>query len=222
MNNLLILIKREIKLILRNSKSLLSYSSFFFISLLIFVFTIGPDNETLKKLYVPILWVIVIFSLILISESFVLEDYIDGSLSELQFLGYAEEIIFLAKCIAMFFSLVVPNIILLIPITSIFFGVDLTYTLNTIFYFFSVITNINIDNDFIGFHVASNKKENKFINFILVMPFFIPTVIFSTSSNFFNYEINPEFKFFILIGLFLITLPITIIFGKLIIKELNY
>ena len=54
------------------------------------------------------------------------------------------------------------------------------------------------------------------------MPFFIPTVIFSTSSNFFNYEINPEFKFFILIGLFLITLPITIIFGKLIIKELNY
>ena len=65
-------------------------------------------------------------------------------------------------------------------------------------------------------------KRNKFINFILVMPFFIPTVIFSTSSNFFNYEINPEFKFFILIGLFLITLPITIIFGKLIIKELNY
>jgi len=220
MNNLLILIKREIKLILRNSKSLLSYSSFFFISLLIFVFTIGPDNETLKKLYVPILWVIVIFSLILISESFVLEDYIDGSLSELQFLGYAEEIIFLAKCIAMFCSLVVPNIIL-IPITSIFFGVDLTYTLNTIFIFFlslPTLTLITILSAFMSLQI----KRNKFINFILVMPFFIPTVIFSTSSNFFNYEINPEFKFFILIGLFLITLPITIIFGKLIIKEINY
>ena len=31
------------------------------------------------------------FSLILISESFVFEDFLDGSLSELQFLGYSEE-----------------------------------------------------------------------------------------------------------------------------------
>ena len=34
---------------------------------------------------------ITIFSLILISESFVFEDFLDGSLSELQFLGYSEE-----------------------------------------------------------------------------------------------------------------------------------
>ncbi len=220
MNNLLILIKREIKLIFRNSKNLLSYSSFFFISLLIFVFTIGPDSEALKKLYVPILWIVIIFSLILISESFVLEDYVDGTLSELQFLGYTEEIIFLAKSIAMFLSLVIPNIIL-IPITSILFGMNLTHTLNTIFIVFlslPTLTLITILSAFMSLQI----KRNKFINFILVMPFFIPTVIFSTSSNFFTYEVNPELKFFILIGLFLITLPITIIFGKLIIKEINY
>ena len=159
MNNLLILIKREIKLILRKLKEFIVIFVFFFFH---FSFNIRFYNwsrqRNTEKIYVPILWVGVIFSLILISESFVLEDYIDGSLSELQFLGYAEEIIFLAKCIAMFFFSCSQNIIL-IPITSIFFGVDLTYTLNTIFIFFSVINYINIDNDFIGFHVASNKKK---------------------------------------------------------------
>ena len=143
----------------------------------------------------PILWVIVIFSLILISESFVLEDYIDGSLSELQFLGYAEEIIFLAKYLSQCFPLTLFQHHINTDNINIFW-VNLTYALNTILFFFlslPTLTLITILSAFMSLQI----KRNKFINFILVMPFFIPTVIFSTSSNFFNYEINPEFKFFV-------------------------
>ena len=46
--------------------------------------------------------------------------------------------------------------------------------------------------------------------------------IVATSENFFVTSFGNEFKIFVLIGLFLITLPLSILVGKLIIKELNY
>lgn len=117
MSNFIKLLKREINLIIKNSRSLMSYSSFFLISLILFIFAIGPDEEILSSLYRPILWIIMIFALIAISETFVFDDFADGSLSELQFLGYSEISIFLAKCFAMSFSLLFPNLFL-IPISS--------------------------------------------------------------------------------------------------------
>tara|TARA_B100000242_G_scaffold102172_1_gene70405 strand:- start:946 stop:1110 length:165 start_codon:yes stop_codon:yes gene_type:complete len=54
------------------------------------------------------------------------------------------------------------------------------------------------------------------------MPFLIPIIIIATSENFFVTNLGNELKIFVLIGLFLITLPLSILIGKLIIKELNY
>lgn len=132
MNNMLKLLEREISLTFKNSKSLISYASFFFIALILFIFAIGPDTGILSSFFRPITWMIMIFALISISETFVHEDYLDGSLQELQFLGYSEMSIFLSKCLAMTISLLIPNLIL-IPISSIFFNVENFFLLETIF-----------------------------------------------------------------------------------------
>ena len=54
------------------------------------------------------------------------------------------------------------------------------------------------------------------------MPFYIPIIIFTTSNNdqifYSSFELN---KILILIGFFLITLPITLLLGKLILNEIN-
>jgi heme exporter protein B len=158
--------------------------------------------------------------LILVSESFVFEDFLDGSLSELQFLGYSEESIFLSKCLVMFMSLIIPNIFL-IPISSILFEINFldVIELTTLFIVsLPTITLISILSAFFSLQV----KRNKFIQFILILPFFIPIIIFATSENFFVANLGNEFKILVLIGLFLITLPLSILVGKLIIKELNY
>ena len=214
------LIFREFIITFKNTKSLYSYCTFFFTSMLLFVFAIGPDISILSPVYKPILWMITIFSLILISESFVFEDFLDGSLSELQFLGYSEENIFLSKCLVMFMSLIIPNIFL-IPISSILFEINFldVIELTTLFIVsLPTITLISILSAFFSLQV----KRNKFIQFILIMPFFIPIIIFATSENFFVANLGNEFKILVLIGLFLITLPLSILVGKLIIKELNY
>ena len=220
MKNFKNLLYREFIISFKNTKSLYSYCTFFFTSILLFVFAIGPDISVLSPIYKPILWMITIFSLILISESFVFEDFLDGSLSELQFLGYSEEEIFLSKSLVMFISLLIPNIIL-IPVSSILFNVSFLEVIEIIVLFIislPTITLISILSALFSLQV----KRNKFIQFILIMPFLIPIIIIATSENFFVTNLGNELKIFVLIGLFLITLPLCILIGKLIIKELNY
>ena len=220
MKNFKNLLYREFIISFQNTKSLYSYCTFFFTSILLFVFAIGPDILILSTIYKPILWMITIFSIILISESFVFEDFLDGSLSELQFLGYSEEVIFLSKSLVMFISLLIPNIIL-IPVSSILFNVSFLEIIEIIVLFIislPTITLISILSALFSLQV----KRNKFIQFILIMPFLIPIIIIATSENFFVTNLGNELKIFVLIGLFLITLPLCILIGKLIIKELNY
>ena len=100
--NTLTLIKREIKLSVRNFGLILSYSSFFLLSLLIFTFGVGPDIKQLNTVYIPIIWVIMLFAIILVSDNFLLSDFQDGSLKELQYLGYSEESIILSKTVVMY------------------------------------------------------------------------------------------------------------------------
>ena len=164
MKNFKNLLYREFIISFQNTKSLYSYCTFFFTSILLFVFAIGPDILILSTIYKPILWMITIFSLILISESFVFEDFLDGSLSELQFLGYSEEVIFLSKSLVMFISLEIPNIIL-IPISSILFNVSFLEIIEIIVLFIislPTITLISILSALFSLQV----KRNKFIQFI--------------------------------------------------------
>ena len=65
-------------------------------------------------------------------------------------------------------------------------------------------------------------KRNKVLQFIIIMPFYVPIIIFTTSNYdgifYSSLELN---KILILIGFFLITLPITLLLGKLILNEIN-
>tara|TARA_A100001015_G_scaffold177211_1_gene197079 strand:- start:1772 stop:1936 length:165 start_codon:yes stop_codon:yes gene_type:complete len=53
------------------------------------------------------------------------------------------------------------------------------------------------------------------------MPFFIPIIIFATSTNLYSIDDKNNINYLILFGFFLITLPMSIILGKLLIKETN-
>ena len=94
------LIKREIRIMLKNFSIIYSFSTFFVIASLIFVFSVN-DISYVKNFYKSIVWIVLIFSIMLVSENFLNEDFNDGSLKELQFLGFSEESIIISKSIAM-------------------------------------------------------------------------------------------------------------------------
>lgn len=219
MKNFEILVKRELKILFVSVKHILSYSSFFLLVFLLFAFSVGPNLKTLSSIYLPILFMIILFSLILTSENFIDEDFKNGCFKELQFLGFSPEQIFLAKCFSMFSSIIFSNFFL-IPLTSLLFGISFTSTI-TVFYIFLLSSPTLVLLSLISALFSLQIKRNKFIQFIIVMPFFIPIVIFASSTDIFNYESSNNENFLILFGFFLITLPISIIIGKLLIKETN-
>ena len=214
------LIKREIKLSVRNFGLILSYSSFFLLSLLIFTFGVGPDLNQLNTVYIPIIWVIMLFAIILVSDNFLLSDFQDGSLKELQYLGYSEESIILSKTVVMYLVLITPHFFL-IPIFSIFYNInfnDLFQLSLDIFIGMPSLILISLIASLLTIQI----KRNKVLQFIIIMPFYVPIIIFTTSNNdgifYSSFELN---KILILIGFFLITLPITLLLGKLILNEIN-
>tara|TARA_B100001939_G_scaffold122392_1_gene106104 strand:- start:1205 stop:1867 length:663 start_codon:yes stop_codon:yes gene_type:complete len=219
MKNFEILVKRELKILFVSVKHILSYSSFFLLVILLFAFSIGPNLKTLSSIYLPILFMIILFSLILTSENFIDEDFKNGCFKELQFLGFSPEQIFLAKSFSMFSSIIFSNFFL-IPLTSLLFGISFSATI-TVFYIFLLSSPTLVLLSLISALFSLQIKRNKFIQFIIVMPFFIPIVIFASSTDIFNYESSNNENFLILFGFFLITLPISIIIGKLLIKETN-
>ena len=109
MNELFILIKRELKILFLSVKQIMSYSSFFLLVFLLFAFSVGPNLKILSSIYLPILFMIILFSLILTSEHFVDEDFKNGCLKELQFLGFSPEQIFIAKSLSMLSSIIISN-----------------------------------------------------------------------------------------------------------------
>ena len=78
------LIKREMRICLKNSFVMI-FSSFFNFNFN-FCFAFGSGSIDGDKLYKPIVWVLLIFSLMLIGEDFTNNDYADGSLKKCNFL----------------------------------------------------------------------------------------------------------------------------------------
>ena len=94
-NDFINLVFREINIGIKNISMLFAFSTFFITSILIFIFCLGSNLLIIDNFYKPVVWIILIFSIMLTSENFIQNDFNDGSLKELQFLGYSEETIFL-------------------------------------------------------------------------------------------------------------------------------
>ena len=214
------LILREFNIGLRNLFIIFTFFTFFITAILIFVFAFGSNISQINGIYKPIILVILIFSIMLISENFIINDYLDGSLKELQFLGYSEELIFVCKSITMWIMVLMPTIFLF-PIFSIFSEISLIES----FYFFLNIlfaTPSLILISLISSLFSAQLKRSKIIQFIIIFPFYIPIIIFTTAANN-NIEKDNFYNsnFLILIGIFFITLPVCLYASKLIMKEIN-
>ena len=120
----------------------------------------------------------------------------------------------------MYLVLITPHFFL-IPIFSIFYNMnfnDLFQLSLDIFIGMPSLILISLIASLLTIQI----KRNKVLQFIIIMPFYVPIIVFTTSNYdgilYSSFELN---KILILIGFFLITLPITLLLGKLILNEIN-
>ena len=197
--------RRELKLFYKNIVDLFSNILFFFLSIFIFVFALGTDEQLLKTIGLGIIWSLLLLSSTLSLRKFYEEDFNNGVLIIIHMRGMSYELIVLLKILSHFLFVQVP-FLTSIPLASILFNLSMyeVYNLMVTFVIGSLILSC------LGSMSASMNllnKANFSIGGIIVLLFSIPIIIFSVGIN----EAGSDFKSLIniLIGIAFIFLGIS-------------
>ena len=173
--------KRDFKLFYSNITDLLSNILFFFLSIFIFVFALGTDEQLLKNIGLGIIWTLLLLSSTLSTRKFYEDDFNNNVLIVINMGGISYELIVLLKIISHFIFVQIP-FLFSIPIASIFFNLPTVelYSLLLTFLIGSLILSC------LGSISASMNllnKTNFSIGSLIIILFSIPVIIFSVGVN---------------------------------------
>ena len=195
---------REYKLNLSGFQDILTNITFFFISIFIFIFSIGPEKETYSFLGVGILWTLLLLSSTLSLRKFYQDDFENGNLTLLHLNGFSFELIAILKTFSHFIFVQIP-FLLSIPLASILLNVgnDKLYRL-TISFLLGALILSSLGS--ISSSMNLLNKRNYLLGSVIVMIFSIPIIIFSVGIININENFNSLVG--ILSGILLITFAV--------------
>ena len=173
------IIKRELHIAMRKQAEILNPLWFFLIVITLFPLVIGPDPKLLSRIAPGVAWVAALLSALLSFERLFRDDYIDGSLEQLMLTSQPLVLTALAKVLAHWLLTGFP-LILLSPIAalllsleiSIWWALVLTLLLGT-----PVLSCLGA----IGVALTVGLRKGGVLLSLLVVPLFIPVLIFSAS-----------------------------------------
>ena len=173
------IIKRELQIAMRKQAEILNPLWFFLIVITLFPLVIGPDPKLLSRIAPGVAWVAALLSALLSFERLFRDDSIDGSLEQLMLTSQPLVLTALAKVLAHWLLTGLP-LILLSPIAalllsleiSIWWALVLTLLLGT-----PVLSCLGA----IGVALTVGLRKGGVLLSLLVVPLFIPVLIFSAS-----------------------------------------
>ena len=197
--------KRESKLFFRNIVDIFSNILFFFLSIFIFVFALGANEELLKSIGLGIIWSLLLLSSTLSLRKFYEEDFKNGVLVIIHMRGISYELLAFLKILCHFLFVKVPFLIS-VPVAGLLFNLPIYEVYNLMITFIigslilSCLSSISASMNLLN-------KANFSIGGIVVLLFSIPLIIFSVGIN----EVSNDYKSLIniLIGMSLIFLGIS-------------
>ena len=204
LKKILIFFIRESKLFYNNIVDLFSNILFFFLSVFVFIFALGTDEQLLKTIGVGIIWSLLLLSSTLSLRKFYEDDFKNGILTIIHMGGMSYELIVFLKIFSHFIFVQVPFLVSL-PIVGILFNLAINEIYNLVLTFIigslilsclgSISASMNLLN-----------KTNFSIGSIIVLLFSIPLIIFSVGINSVDNDTNSLIN--MLIGIALIFLGI--------------
>jgi len=174
------LISRELKIYSRSLTDFMSTIAFMITIVILFPLAIGPSQDKLNFLANGVLWIALIISVIPSLDKIYLNDFKNGWLEQLNYSPIFLEIVLLIKCLTFWFSLMLP-ILIVLPILSLFLGINLDLILWNLLIF--AIGSLGIC--LIGSICSSltlGAKTGNIISPLLILPLTIPVLIFGISS----------------------------------------
>ena len=173
------IIKRELQIAMRKQAEILNPLWFFLIVITLFPLVIGPDPKLLSRIAPGVAWVAALLSALLSFERLFRDDFIDGSLEQLMLTPQPLMLKALAKVLAHWLLTGLP-LILLSPVAALLLSLEraiwwalvLTLLLGT-----PVLSCLGA----IGVAITVGLRKGGVLLSLLVVPLFIPVLIFSAS-----------------------------------------
>ena len=204
LNKIIFFYYREYKLNLSGFQDILTNIIFFFVSILIFIFSVGPDKEVISLIGVGMVWTLLLLSSTLSLRKFYQDDYENGNLLIIHLNGFSFGFIAILKTLSHFLFVQVP-FLLSIPIACILLNIGNEKLIYLIVSFSigsltlsclgSISSSMNLMN-----------QRNFLLGSVIVMIFSVPIIIFSVGII--NVEGNFNSLMNILFGILLIVFAI--------------
>ena len=195
---------REYKLNLSGFQDILTNIVFFFVSIFIFIFSIGPEKETISILGIGIVWTLLLLSSTLSLRKFYQDDFESGNLLIMHLNGFSFGFIAILKTFSHFLFVQIP-FLLSIPIACVLLNIQndqLIYLLAS----FAIGSFILSCLGSISSSMNLMNQRNFLLGSVIVMIFSVPVIIFSVGII--NMEENFNSLISILFGILLIVFAI--------------
>ena len=201
------LIKKELIVYFRNLNNIFLPLIFFFLIVSIFPLVLGPDKSLFNNIIPGVIWITAILTTLLSSNNFFRDDYSNGIIEMYLTSNKAVELILFLRIIACWLFTCLP-IILFMPLVSILFSISFGDSL-VILITLLVGTPILISRGIFSSALTLGLAKNNILTPIIVIPFYIPVLIFSASAiESVSAGLPYDMQLYILIALIFLILPI--------------
>ena len=177
LNKIISFYYREYKLNLSGFQDILTNIVFFFVSIFIFIFSIGPDKEKISILGIGIVWTLLLLSSTLSLRKFYQDDFENGNLLIMHLNGFSFGFIAILKTFSHFFFIQVP-FLLSIPIACILLNIESDKFIY-LFTSFAIGSFILSCLGSISSSMNLMNQRNFLLGSVIVMIFSVPVIIFS-------------------------------------------
>jgi heme exporter protein B len=175
-----LIIKRDLTIAFRHRDDIINPLLFFIIVVTLFPLGIGPESTTLARIAPGIIWVAALLATLLSLDRLFKSDYEDGSLEQMMLSPHPIFILVLAKIIAHWLVTGLP-LIFIAPLLAVLLHLNensysalmLTLLLGT-----PVLSLLGA----IGVALTVGIKKGGVLLSLLVLPLYIPILIFATSA----------------------------------------
>ena len=213
-------LQRDMLLAVRRRRELANPLVFFIMIVSLFPLGVSPDKALLSQIAPGVIWVTALLAMLMSMDTIFRSDYDDGSLEQLLLLPGPKVLLIGAKITAHWLSIGLP-LVILAPIMALLLYFPAHAILSLVITLL-ISTPILSLLGAIGVALTLSLKSGGILSSLLILPFYIPVLIFSTMAINAAADNLPVSGYYALLGAFLIISVLFVPFAVVAALKVSY
>jgi heme exporter protein B len=176
----LLLVRRELRLALRQGGDAAMVVAFFVLAVVLFPFGVGPEPEVLARIAAGVLWVTALLAALLSLDRLFQGDFEDGSLEGLALVPMPLEAVVLGKCLAHWLVTGLP-LAAVAPLLALLLGMDSGGFAVLVAAMLLGTPSLSLIGA-VGAALSLGARRGGVLLSLLVLPLYIPVLVFGVAA----------------------------------------